>query len=89
MVAAGLLGVLETLLDPLAALGQRLLQPRERELADQEEEQDEGARRDDDPEQVDLERLRALSGERGDLAGAWRELEAALARPPRRRATLC
>ena len=73
-VATGLLGVLQSLLDALPALVQGLAEAGERELADQEEEQDERRARDDDPEQVDLERFRsrlaALSCERGGLTGA-------------------
>ena len=57
-VAAGLLGVLEALLDPLLAVGQHLRDGLERERPEDREEDDEVGRRDDHPEQVDLEQRR-------------------------------
>ena len=61
-IAARLFGVLETLLDPILAVGQHLRHRLERERPDDDEEQDEVERADDHPEQVDLEQRRAALG---------------------------
>ena len=74
-IAARLFGVLETLLDPILAVGQHLRDRLERERPDDDEEQDEVERADDHPEEVDLEQRRfALGGQLRDVAAcpAWR-----------------
>ena len=54
-IPAGLLGVLEALLDPRLAVGEHGRDGLERERPDDDEEEDEVERADDHPEQVDLE----------------------------------